>query len=343
MTAAGAILNDPTAGLQVFTYDAYGNAVGFDAAQALTSLLYSGEFTNAGTGAQYLRARWYNPSTGTFNRLDPFAGNFTDPLSLNKYLYTHGNPVMGIDPTGLFTLGDVTAALSISGMVGGFAAGAAAPNLNVAYSTILGAGAGAAVALAYAQGGRQLTKTLVEGFASTAIAVSVNVLADLIDGDLRSRGEYIGIGFEAFSWAVIGAVTVGRIEGDGGLPSAIAKDFLGSLGQALSLLATNGLELGLVQQDSATSQAQKKRSEREIIRRVVETGVSVVTLPFATGTLTNAFDRYVGVRFLTAPVKKRLVLDLVPKIANRALGTEDFTLDYVSYLTDLLLGTTDRL
>ncbi|MEM7682299.1 MAG: RHS repeat-associated core domain-containing protein [Planctomycetota bacterium] len=91
MTTAGAILNDPSAGLQVFTYDAYGNAVGFDASQALTSLLYSGEFTNAGTGNQYLRARWYNPSTGTFNRLDPFAGNFTDPLSLRGHLSSRGN------------------------------------------------------------------------------------------------------------------------------------------------------------------------------------------------------------------------------------------------------------
>ncbi len=54
------------------------------------------------TGQQYLRARFYDPASGTFNRLDPFAGNLSDPQSLHKYLYTHGNPVMGVDPTGLF-------------------------------------------------------------------------------------------------------------------------------------------------------------------------------------------------------------------------------------------------
>ncbi len=50
---------------------------------------------------QYLRARYYDPASGTFNRLDPFFGNLQDPQSLHKYLYVHGDPVQGIDPTGL--------------------------------------------------------------------------------------------------------------------------------------------------------------------------------------------------------------------------------------------------
>jgi hypothetical protein len=50
---------------------------------------------------QYLRARYYNPASGTFNRLDPFAGNMQDPQSLHKYLYVHGDPIQGVDPTGL--------------------------------------------------------------------------------------------------------------------------------------------------------------------------------------------------------------------------------------------------
>jgi RHS repeat-associated protein len=75
--------------------------IGFTLANALTTLLYSGEMTDQLTGLQYLRARYYNPATGTFNRLDPFAGNFRDPQSLHKYLYTHGDPVNGSDPSGL--------------------------------------------------------------------------------------------------------------------------------------------------------------------------------------------------------------------------------------------------
>jgi hypothetical protein len=43
-----------------------------------------------------------DPASGRFLSLDPFAGNTADPLSLHKYLYTHANPIMGVDPTGLF-------------------------------------------------------------------------------------------------------------------------------------------------------------------------------------------------------------------------------------------------
>jgi hypothetical protein len=47
-----------------------------------------------------LRARYYDPTTGRFNRLDPFFGNQFDPQSFHKYLYTHADPVNGIDPSG---------------------------------------------------------------------------------------------------------------------------------------------------------------------------------------------------------------------------------------------------
>ena len=87
---------------QVLAYDAYGVPIGFALSGALTSLLYSGEHTDQLAGLEYLRARYYNPSTGTFNRLDPFAGNFRDQQSLHKYLYMHGDPVNFNDPTGSF-------------------------------------------------------------------------------------------------------------------------------------------------------------------------------------------------------------------------------------------------
>ncbi|MDR2440896.1 MAG: hypothetical protein LBE12_16160, partial [Planctomycetaceae bacterium] len=53
-------------------------------------------------GQQYLRARYYDPVTGRFNRLDPFFGNLSDPQSLHKYLYTHVEPVNNVDPSGEF-------------------------------------------------------------------------------------------------------------------------------------------------------------------------------------------------------------------------------------------------
>jgi hypothetical protein len=55
-----------------------------------------------------------DPASGRFLTLDPYSGNLQDPLSLHKYLYTHANPIMGIDPSGLFTVGEVFTAVGIS-------------------------------------------------------------------------------------------------------------------------------------------------------------------------------------------------------------------------------------
>ncbi len=98
MDVAGAIA-------QLFAYDACGQAIGFNPADALTEFLYSGEQFDAKIGQQYLRQRYYDPSTGRFNRLDPFFGNLSDPQSFHKYLYTHADPVNGIDPSGMMSVG----------------------------------------------------------------------------------------------------------------------------------------------------------------------------------------------------------------------------------------------
>jgi len=106
---------------QIFFYDAYGNLLNMQIAQAATNLLYSGEQFDSKIGQQYLRARYYDATTGRFNRLDPFAGNNQDPQSLHKYLYTHGDPVNGIDPTGLATLTGAIAGITIGATLGSLA------------------------------------------------------------------------------------------------------------------------------------------------------------------------------------------------------------------------------
>jgi RHS repeat-associated protein len=68
----------------------------------LTEFLYSGEQFDSKIGQQYLRARYYDPATGRFNRLDPFFGNLNDPQSLHKYLYTYADPVNMADYVGLY-------------------------------------------------------------------------------------------------------------------------------------------------------------------------------------------------------------------------------------------------
>jgi hypothetical protein len=72
---------------------------------------------------QYLRARYYDVASGTFNRLDPFFGNLQDPQSLHKYLYVHGDPIGGIDPTGEANLGQTMSTIAMAaGVFSWFAA-----------------------------------------------------------------------------------------------------------------------------------------------------------------------------------------------------------------------------
>jgi RHS repeat-associated protein len=108
LDAGGAVLNG-AAGAQVFSYDAYGNQLD-TGVTPLTSLLYSGEQTDSATGLQYLRARYYDPGSGTFGSLDSAAGDPRQPLSLHKYLYAHGNPINQVDPSGaaVFAWGALT-------------------------------------------------------------------------------------------------------------------------------------------------------------------------------------------------------------------------------------------
>jgi RHS repeat-associated protein len=108
-----------------YSYDAYGILLQNDAvasanpgkvSQQATNLLYTGEHFDVDSQNYYLRARWYNPLNGLFNRVDPYSGNMQDPQSLHKYLYCHANPINSTDPSGEFSI--VVAALNVLNVVG---------------------------------------------------------------------------------------------------------------------------------------------------------------------------------------------------------------------------------
>jgi len=61
---------------------------------------YRDEQYDSDRGLYYLRARYYNPTTGRFMSRDPEDGSPRDPKTLHKYLYAGGDPVNGWDPTG---------------------------------------------------------------------------------------------------------------------------------------------------------------------------------------------------------------------------------------------------
>lgn len=89
-----------------YIYDAYGNLINeFGTTQ--NNYLFAGEQWDSNVKEYYLRQRYYQPETGRFTRRDTHEGRQDDPLSLHKYLYGHANPVVNIDPSGLFTISEL--------------------------------------------------------------------------------------------------------------------------------------------------------------------------------------------------------------------------------------------
>lgn len=61
----------------------------------------------------FMRARFYEQNTGRFLSKDPIVGEFNSPQSLHHYIYAANNPLVNIDPSGLYDWG-----LLASGVLG---------------------------------------------------------------------------------------------------------------------------------------------------------------------------------------------------------------------------------
>ncbi len=84
---------------EVQKYGTYGNVSPFDR-EYNNPYTYNGEYIHEKLGLQYLRARYYDPSSGSFISKDTYAGNLTDLLSQNRYTYAQNNPINYNDPSG---------------------------------------------------------------------------------------------------------------------------------------------------------------------------------------------------------------------------------------------------
>ncbi len=82
-----------------YVYDAWGNLIS-STGDTENSYLYCGEQLDSTTGLYYLRARYMNPTTGTFISMDTYQGSIFEPVTLHKYLYANANPVTYCDPSG---------------------------------------------------------------------------------------------------------------------------------------------------------------------------------------------------------------------------------------------------
>ena len=104
--------------VQRYAYDAYGRDLGLPAT-VFTGLRYAGESIDPLTGLSFNRARWYDSNQGRFKLSDPWKGVLQEPLTLNKYAYSHSNPISGSDPSG----NNLVSTLVTVGVLGGLVFG----------------------------------------------------------------------------------------------------------------------------------------------------------------------------------------------------------------------------
>ncbi|HDD24953.1 MAG TPA: RHS repeat-associated core domain-containing protein, partial [Chloroflexi bacterium] len=71
------------------------------------------------TGLLYLRARYYDPTTGRFLTRDPVPCVATLPQTLNPYAYALNNPVLYTDPSGEFAFIPLLLVAAAGGFLGG--------------------------------------------------------------------------------------------------------------------------------------------------------------------------------------------------------------------------------
>ncbi len=64
------------------------------------SIGFTGYQKDSATGLYYAGARFYDPLIGGFNGMDPWSGDSSRPMTLNKYLYGLANPTRFLDPDG---------------------------------------------------------------------------------------------------------------------------------------------------------------------------------------------------------------------------------------------------
>jgi RHS repeat-associated protein len=110
---------------ETYDYDAYGTLISLAKRNATSGQLESADLTNptnkptseflftgeqwdADLGMVFLRSRYLNINTGRFHSQDTYEGRNGEPVTLHKYLYCGGNPVMFTDPSGKMTLGETS-------------------------------------------------------------------------------------------------------------------------------------------------------------------------------------------------------------------------------------------
>jgi len=94
-----------------YTYDAFGQIISSNG-DTENLYLFAGEQHNAKLKLDYLRARYFDSSTGRLYSVDPFEGFLISPDSQHPYSYAKNSPANYIDPSGKIAVGASISELS---------------------------------------------------------------------------------------------------------------------------------------------------------------------------------------------------------------------------------------
>ena len=120
------LVNSTGSVVQAYNYDSSGNALGFAPSSAITEYLYNQQYYDVISGQYYMRARNYDPATGTFTQQDTISLAPGDLANANLYLYAGADPANMFDPSG-HDLMETLGSLAIQSMIGSIISPVLAP------------------------------------------------------------------------------------------------------------------------------------------------------------------------------------------------------------------------
>lgn len=194
-----------------YRYSAYGELLE-KSGNTENHYLYTGEYHDGTSSLYYLRARYMNPSTGSFLTMDTYEGSIYEPATLHRYLYANGNPVSYSDPGGHFAglIGSMATTaisavmrnihtLNVMGLISGVTnaavtgiLGGSGEDIGRAFITgyLTGFGLGAVMYAAAAFEIMTIAEFLMIGVAANTVMNIVLMTASVISGDSRSALVY---------------------------------------------------------------------------------------------------------------------------------------------------------
>ncbi len=103
-----------------YDYDAFGNLVS-QTGTTSNNYLFAGEQFDPALGIYYNRARYYDERGGRFWTMDDFENQrLSDPQGLHRYLYTSGDPINRIDPSGNVDLAESLTVAAVATIINSF-------------------------------------------------------------------------------------------------------------------------------------------------------------------------------------------------------------------------------